>query len=77
MPTLTSTFTVEPNGTAGFYVVEHTVDGYAIPRGWTYPTRQLADDALPLVREGNHYPKVDEILAANIARNSRARGDVQ
>lgn len=48
----------------GFYVVEHTPEGYIIPRGWTYPSEAMAKAAIPYVAAGIHYPRIIESRAA-------------
>lgn len=62
---------VEPNEDRGFCVVEKTPEGYDIPRGWTYPTRELAEDAVPLVRGGVYYPLAEQLHERRLARQAR------
>jgi len=52
---------VLPNPDGGWYVAERTEYGF-LPRGFTYPTQELAEAILPTVRDGNFYPTAEEIF---------------
>lgn len=57
---------VWPNPDGGFYVVERDYgdslgNKYDMPRGWTYPTREMAEKAIPFVAKGIFYPTEQQL----------------
>jgi hypothetical protein len=73
-----TTWSVEPNPEGGYFVVEHGYQDslgtvYDMPRGWTYPSRELAEDALPLVRDGNRYPTAADLQGRRVLRSACVR----